>query len=51
MDEIEELIYILNEKELKNSIRTDTRRQIGLSNSIRDSILKIASDPDAGRRV
>ncbi|NJF25356.1 hypothetical protein [Thermococcus sp. Bubb.Bath] len=46
MDEIDELMRILNEKELKNSIRTDIRRQIGLLNSMRDSILEIASDPD-----
>ncbi|WP_010477368.1 hypothetical protein [Thermococcus zilligii] len=46
MDEIEELMHILNERELKNSIRTDIRRQMGLLNSMRESILEIASDPE-----
>ncbi|MFA4662897.1 hypothetical protein [Pyrococcus kukulkanii] len=44
MDEIEELVQILNENELKNSIRTDIRRQIGLLSLLRKSILEMASD-------
>ncbi|NJE11462.1 hypothetical protein [Thermococcus sp. MAR1] len=46
MDEIDELMHILNENELRNSIRTDIRRQMGLLNSMRESILEIASDPE-----
>ncbi|GEM_PF-2660291 len=46
MKEINELVKIINKNELKASLKTDIRRQIGILNSMRDSILEIASDDD-----